>query len=810
MEFAEAKENARRLANDFGNAPELNEADTRFHIIDRLLFECLDWPSDEVHLEKAQGQEYSDYELHTPPLAILEAKRTAVTFRIPITRRSALFRQIKDIASASPECSKAINQACNYSINRGCEIALACNGSQIIAMRASRTPAETNSGTCFVTQDLEDFHSNFFEAWKYLSYAALRERILLTKLDGFSDESAPEKLSVQIPNYPQPKTPSDMHRSMLDISELLLLNIDDQSEVEQQFLESCYCESGALNQHSLITKNMLNSRYSALFPETDSEAIVHPAAGRKNPNRLTPEILTEAISNRPIALVGDVGVGKTSFLKHLMYVSAYREFQKAMYVYIDLGRRGVFYDHPKDLVLDALETSLLERYQIDIMDSEFVMEVYKDEIKRFDRTIWGRKKNTDHPKYEDKLFEELDRLQSNRSEHTRRSVSYLCKKLRKQVIIAIDNADQRPLNVQQEAFVIAQNLASEWDATVFISIRPKTFYYSKRSGALSAYPHRVFTISPPRIDEVIDKRLKFAIRIAEGKVSHPRLQAINVQLGGIAALLATMQDAVDRTNDVKIFLENITGGNIRDLIQFMAGFFGNPNIDLQLIVETLQHGEGFHLPIHEFWKVALKGDAQYFDSDRAMAMNVFDMQSNRPEDHFLSPMILGLLNEASSHRSKEGFVNSSDILEELRTKGFRDGGVWSSLRGMTNKKLIEAPERVTFEEDSDGLFGEQRFAFRTTTLGAYHLKVWMGSFPYLDAMCVDTPITDAHMRSKLAGGIRSHALQDRYDRALLLKEYLTNSWYALGVRTKYFDWEEACGRGQLTFDRVERALQRRA
>ena len=51
---------------------------------------------------------------------------------------------------------------------------------------------------------------------------------------------------------------------------------------------------------------------------------------------LTPEVLAEAISHRPIVLIGDVGLGKTSFLKHLMYVSAFEEFQKAIYIYIDL------------------------------------------------------------------------------------------------------------------------------------------------------------------------------------------------------------------------------------------------------------------------------------------------------------------------------------------------------------------------------------------------------------------------------------------------------------------------------------------
>lgn len=811
MDFSDARKNAEDLAVEIqGLSKDTNEADTRFKIIDRIIYDCLDWDKSHVSYEKSQGQEFTDYELMTPPIAILEAKRLGATFRIPVSKRPSLYKRVKDIASASHECEKAIHQACNYSINRACEICIVCNGDQLIAMRASRTPASLNSEMCLIFENIDHFSRDFYEAWQMLSHAGLSDRKLLTKLDSFSRAQAPDKLSSLIPQYPQPKMPSNLHRSMLDISELLLLNIDDQSDVEREFLESCYCESGALNQHSLITKNMLLSRYASLFPEADSEVKAHSVAGRKNPNKLTPEILNESISNRPIALVGDVGVGKTTFLKHLMYVSAYREFQKAIYVYIDLGRKGIFYDNPKDMVLDTVEATLASKYQVDIYDYNFVMAMYKDEVDRFDRTIWGRKKETDFEKYEEKLFERIEALQSNKSEHVKRSISHICRKMKKQVVIAVDNADQRTTEVQQDAFIISQNLASEWNATVFISVRPKTFYYSKRSGSLSAYPHRVFTISPPRIDEVVSKRIKFAIRIAEGRISLPRLQAINVQLTGIASLFSTLESAVDRNTDIKIFLENITGGNIRELIQFLSGFFGNPNIDLHQIVDVLSHGEDFFLPIHEFWKVALKGDAQYFDPDRVLAMNVFDINSDEPEDHFISPILLGFLNDSGSHRSKDGQVNTEKLLEELRRHGFGEGRIWDSIRSMTDKKLIEPPERVTFEEDTEEVLDSKRSSFRITTLGAYHLRYWMASFSYLDAVCVDTPITDANVRQEISAKIRSHSLADRFERALLLREYLTNIWKSAGFSPNYFSWEAACKEGNATFEKVEKSLLRRS
>ncbi|MFG1463487.1 hypothetical protein V5F77_11370 [Xanthobacter sp. DSM 24535] len=140
----------------------------------------------------------------------------------------------------------------------------------------------------------------------------------------------PEKLSTSIPQYPQFRQPSDLQRSMADIAELLLLSVSDQPEDEESFYKSCYCQSGALNQHALISKQMLSARYASIFPDAEDAYTVRPVLGKGAKPQLTPEILSQAISNHPIALVGDVGVGKSSFLKHLMYVSAFAEFQHAI------------------------------------------------------------------------------------------------------------------------------------------------------------------------------------------------------------------------------------------------------------------------------------------------------------------------------------------------------------------------------------------------------------------------------------------------------------------------------------------------
>ena len=70
----------------------------------------------------------------------------------------------------------------------------------------------------------------------------------------------------------------------------------------------------------------------------------------------------------------------------------------------------------------------------------------------------------------------------------------------------------------------------------------------------------------------------------------------------------------------------------------------------------------------------------------------------------------------------------------------------AALRRANNKKLLESPRRVTFDEDEGGLLGDMPEYFRISTIGAYHLLRWITEFSYLDAVSYDTPILDREIR----------------------------------------------------------------
>lgn len=785
---------------------DMNEAQTRFHVIDKVLFDCLGWNRDEVEIEKIDGRKFSDYELGKPRLAILEAKREGVSFEIPAGLPKSLISDLPSLMKISEATSEAVKQAQEYCSQRGVPIAIVSNGHQYIVFLASRQDGvSVYKGKAVVFTSLNHLKVNFSLAWQLLSEAGVKQRNISRYL--VSGESGiPNKLSSKLMNYPVVRYPSETHATLRQLSELFLQDILENKEVEEKFFAECYCDSGSLSKYALLSKNILEARYASLFSENEKVPYVAPVKEKKNDN-FSPDILAEAIARRPIVLLGDVGVGKTSFVKNLMYNSAYDAFKNAIYIYIDLGSKAALSDDLKVFVLNEIENQLYNKYDIDVNSSGLIKGIYASEIHKFSKGIWGSKKDSDPDLYETKLMEMLDSVISEKDQHLKKSINGYAKSTKKQIIISLDNADQRDFDVQQSTFIIAQELAKDWNSSVFVSVRPQTFFKSKRSGALSAYPHKVFTISPPRIDVVMRKRLLFALNMADGNVPLEAMEYVRLNAGNLSQFLKALISSLSENSELNEFLSNITGGNIRAAIEFVTGFIGSPNVDAEKIIKIMNETGRYRIPLHEFTKSALLGDYSHYNPDTSIAMNIYDISSADSNEHFLKPIILSFLENGGDHLDNDGFCLTLKLFEELQSLGFTIDQISYSLRKCTNKKLIETSQRITFEEDISGvLIGEMPDSFRITTIGAYHLKRWLSVFTYFDAMLFDTPILDKSIRDELMENINSLAIDCRYVRAVKFRQYLIEVWGGLSQKPNYFDFDDVVGSDWKTFQVVKKAI----
>ena len=206
---------------------DFNEAQTRFHVIDRVLFECLGWCREtEVEIENSENQKFTDYELGKPNrLAILEAKREGIQFEIPAGTAKRLVTDLRSITRVSGEAEKAITQVQAYCSQRGTPVAIVSNGKQFIAFLGSRLDGvNVLDGKALVFDSLQSLKDNFDRAWQMLSAEGIKEK-RINRFLTTGEEQPPSKLSSRLAHYPKARYPSDIQSTLRYLSDLFLQDV---------------------------------------------------------------------------------------------------------------------------------------------------------------------------------------------------------------------------------------------------------------------------------------------------------------------------------------------------------------------------------------------------------------------------------------------------------------------------------------------------------------------------------------------------------------------------------------------------------
>ncbi|HSH67582.1 MAG TPA: hypothetical protein VLB84_17710, partial [Bacteroidia bacterium] len=201
MNYETGRENLVKLINWYNenSVKNRNEANTRFHIIDRLIFECLGWDKNTFTSEESQGGKYADYTFSNPNRClIIEAKKEGVYFELPAGWDKIEYK-INTLRKDNHAIGEAINQAIEYCQSRGVQFGAVSNGTQLIAFLASRndgiSPLE---GKAIVFDSLTSMERNFLLMWQYLSQEGIREKRILSKLIDNNIILLPPKLSSQL------------------------------------------------------------------------------------------------------------------------------------------------------------------------------------------------------------------------------------------------------------------------------------------------------------------------------------------------------------------------------------------------------------------------------------------------------------------------------------------------------------------------------------------------------------------------------------------------------------------------------------
>ncbi len=762
-----------------------NEAQTRFDVIDAVLRDILEWPSRSIRVERHSTEGYTDYELQeVGTLAIVEAKREGVSFVLPVeapSGRCDIAPLLADRANAALRA--AMGQVMRYAGNRGVAPCVVTNGHQWVVFLGSRNDGVPPlHGKALIYPSLNALRENFVTFYNALSPAGLRAKYLFSELSlGTAAPAAP--LAASLPLYPGTKRRNRMQSNLQIMGEVMLEDMPQEEAYSDLFLQECYASSGALSSYAEISRELLTSRSAAML--RDLGAIEEPAATKRGPNpALSDEALSAAASHRPIVLLGGVGAGKSTFIQHLVRVDARPVFDDAIALTIDYGT-GATFSSPSEFAIERIRDILLEDYEIDVDDAAFVEDIYRRDLERFDRSVDGRLREVDEKAYALRRIEYLRGLVENRSSHLRRSIARITRTRRRQVVVFLDNVDQRDHDDQNRVFLAANELASSWDATVFVTLRPETYYESQRSGAISGYHPRVFSIAPPRTDVMLQKRVGFALRVLDtGGDVRTSGAGLTLESENLELFLRVLDHNLSNNRDLIALIDNLAGGNMRRALSFVTQFIGSGHVDTEKIVAVERRTPGrYHIPIHEFLRSLIYGENEYYDPHTSPVANLFSVDRPDTRNHFLLPLALDYVLSRGEARDTAGYVEVAEAYRHLQGLGYSLEAVSFALNYLGRFRLIEAPL-----SDFDVAFVDRA---RITTVGAYTLRQLLSMFTYCDAVLVDVPIMDPEVRDAI-GDV--HTIADRLQRVSAFQRYLDASWDEAGLKGSSWSWPSVSAR----------------
>lgn len=777
---------------------DLNEADTRLRIIDRLLFKVLGWPVHQVRAEEHTDSGYMDYCVGaTGTQFVLEAKRIGSSFSLPDSSSAAVVSipSLLTQNAAGKALKSALLQVARYGQDRGVPITVAFNGVQLVVFFGTRTDGLAPlDGRALVFSQAAAMLDDFVLLWNNLSPDGLGSRALYRTLQA-TVPLPPDPLAMRLPDYPGTQRRNDLQTGLQIMSDLFLGDLEDLEDLQEEFLRECYASSGALSQYAEVSKQILASRYE-LLSELSSSSI-QSAADRKGVTKgFTADVLQAALSNRPIILLGDVGAGKSTFIERLIRVDAKDVLGESVSIYVDFGSSSSL-TSLADQVVDACIDQLRDKHNTNVLAIKFAEKALQKELRYFDESPLGALKGVDDAAYRNARIQFVQDEINDRSNYLKKCFEWMRTSWHRQIVIFLDNIDQRSNEDQNAVFLIANELARVWPATVFVSLRPETFYMSGRDGAISGYHPRVFTISPPRTDTMLRLRIQFALRQlrdAGRLMSFPA--GIQVNSESLETFLEVLESNL-RSNDPLIRLvDNLAGGNMRLALQFITDFVGSGHINTQKIIDIHRQYGSYTIPDHEILRSIMFGDYRYYDPDSSHVANLFRISRRDPKEHFLLPLCLSHVQKMGELDAEHGYVTSREVYDYLQALGFEASQVSGMLEYALRFRLLESTRRYGKDHEAE--------VFRITTVGAYAYRALTTKFTYIDAISVDLPVLDEEARTAITD---AHSLAQRVDRAHEVASYLDVQWAAVPSNPDW-DWTLASAALHKDIDRVRGYLPR--
>lgn len=721
----------------------LSEADTRSKIIDPIFTKCLNWQETDFFREEHCDTGYVDYvfKIGKKNVFVVEAKKTGVSFKLPITFGFRRRLKVGGVLSTVENIRKAMRQARNYCTAKGARFGVISNGDQYIIFEAIKFGEDWEKGNAIIFYNSDDIKRNFMMFWNLLSKDAVERGSLVENL---SKEAEEHKFTrpvdgIHFKNEQQPR--NELSRFMRDIINFAFKDITTDIEM----LKSCYILETEFRDLDRILKSEVSrsinikSNLKEIVQDEETAGIFLADFYK----------VAEWISEAPpkplmLLLLGKIGSGKTTFIHRFFnLVLDEGDRKKIKWFYINFKDAPTEPQEIRSYILKNILRQFITRHK-DLIDQ--ILEKMK--IKEISPTV-----------------EDISRL-------------FLILKYEKFIpSLIIDNVDQHKVDspkFHEKVFLEANSLTKELRTITIISLREETYYTSKKYGVFDAYNLETYQINPPDFRKMLLARLKYSLEkmdmLGSGleKTLSSHLDYKN-HSENIRDFLEIIKNTIHRSykRSVSRFISSTSGGDMRKALDLFSRFLVSGNTKVKEILDVNRKYGSYTIAEHQFVKSIILNNLRYYSQEPSYLMNLFDFNTQILSSHFLKLRILRYAEELLSNDSiyGKGYVSINQLRKDAGDIGVSPEAIEDALTKMAEYGLIllNTRSRKSLEDASH---------FRLTDCGNYYLNVLTKRFSYIDLVLADTPIADVDLVKELRILLPEKRIRRRFERTKKFLEYL--------------------------------------
>ncbi len=710
------------------------EADTRAQFIDPIL-EAVGWSPSCIRREPYAGWKkskgYVDYLLlvDDKPRMVLEAKKTGRSFQIPnrlATNRQTSFKKLQDIAA--PDLAEALEQCLRYAQHVGALYACATNGIDWIFFKPTHPGRSLPEAKVIVFHGIDQIRKRMDEFEDLLSASGVEqgktEKLLLGR-------------DIQVPTFSKRLRDDFPYSGELDPEEEDYSNILDQmlthyllELTEEPDFRECYIPARGNRSALSSLQSLVAERISSSSKAADQASLDF------GQELITSPLIPNAHSGRAVILHGEVGVGKTSFLRHCeLSLRESSDSRDAVWARVDLlsfQDRAFDPDDVKEMLnlicrriqekVSQSTEGLSGKYDPDVW--AHLRDIYNSEVRRFQK---GRFPDSDDG---DSEFLRQAReyvwtlREQDPQEHLLRVIRWLTVNCRLPVIVALDNSDQLGLKFQEFLYTLTETLKSQTSAVVVLVLRTE---------ALSSHVIREHSIASVREQFLVEKAPLSAIlkkRFSNLMEKLPRAFPGSPEKAArdrIIVLMETFEYEGKLGSDAFRLIDAAGNGNLRDNLRAISAVFrSSPKAMDALVYKQAEDGKS-RVSLALVLRALMRDDLRNSDKVRLIP-NIFEV-----DGQITMPYSLGI-RQLQQVRAKEAQLayNVAALLNDFSVAGVDRSIAERALLRMRADRLLAVSHMLPNLRESDEI--------KLTRLGAILLDVILKEQSYYSRSAFSTYI----------------------------------------------------------------------